>query len=766
MKALEKERSRRYDSSSALGEDIQRFLLGEAVAAAPPSRLYRLKKWYRRHRGTAIAGTTLLVSLLAGIGGTTWAYLYARQQQVLAEQRTTETLQASELAIAHEKAARMAVADTKAFANHLVDDFLKVARPEGWNGGRGIAVTVRDALLSAESQVPETFQDQPRAEAIARLAYGQTWHDLGDYIRAEANWRRILSIYDLTPESNVAVAKELWLEARVGLGHSLLKQSQIAEAKSTFAHAIEDFGVSRVDFSNLTWLAHVGLAEIDLLELRPQLTLDRLLPILAQAEKDLEANIDLLLQISTLVSSAYESLGQMDNAIQLDSRMLQLGQEKLGPDHAYTLILQNAVAQNHWKLREYETAIPQFRSLVESCARVFGAEHPTTLEIQINLAANLSDSGNPAEGETMFADLIPRITAKRGAQHEKTLEARKLLGIALLKQKKFDEAQKTLEPVWQDAQRALGEDHSETLRILSYFCESLQQAGKLNETVPYRETLLRLRRKQVDRQDPDLLPTMNNLASLYWRTGQLKKSIPLFREVVAQCQKDYGLDHRRTLQASANLAVNLRDDGQLDEAIQIMEQVFALSPKHSGLEWIADELLLTYLNAERLEAARPLLLEQEKRLRADLPDGQTPSDLKPLTLAHRQTALAENLVRQQRHAEAKPLLHSAIATYVGSQPNGWQLASARSLLAEALLSEVAPFSPTESSPTAPPVSSEQEPQFSAAQELLLSAHERLSALAEKDQTLKRKQHETRQRLQRLYELWAKPAEVELWKSKN
>lgn len=49
MKALEKERARRYDSSSALGEDIQRYLLGDVVEAAPPSRVYRLTKWYRCH---------------------------------------------------------------------------------------------------------------------------------------------------------------------------------------------------------------------------------------------------------------------------------------------------------------------------------------------------------------------------------------------------------------------------------------------------------------------------------------------------------------------------------------------------------------------------------------------------------------------------------------------------------------------------------------------------------------------------------------------
>lgn len=754
MKALEKERSRRYDSSSALGEDIQRYLIGDAVEAAPPSRLYRLTKWYRRHRVMAWTAVLIFIVLLAGIGGTSWGYFYALQQQGVAEEKAEEAWRASELAKANEKLAGIASSNTKAFADHLVNDFLRVARPEGWNGGRGIDVTIREALVSAESAVNETFRNHPIAEAIARMAYAQTWHDLGEYSRAEVHWRQTLELFQHEAELNIRNSDSLWLQARIGLGHCLLKQSKDAEARNWFELALKDFGDDREDLRSDTWPAHVGLAEIDLLELRPQQTLDRLLPILTQAEGELTQHRDLIVQISTLVSAAYEALGQMDKALELDQRMLQLGETNLGPDHVYTLILKNAVAQNHWKLRQYEEAILMFRGLVDVCSQVFGPEHPTTLEIKINLAANLSDSGQVADGEALLIELIPQITAKRGPQHEKTLEARKLLGIALLKQKKFAKAEEVLQTVWRDAQQALGEDHAETMRVLSYYCESLQQAGKLAEAVPYRETLLQLRRKHRDRNDPDLLPTMNNLASLYWRTGQLAKSIPLFREVVAKCQAEYGLDHRRTLQASANLAVNLRDDGQVDEAISILKQTCEHTPKHTGLEWVADELLVLYLAQDQREAARPHLVAQEGRLRAALGEAESRAEAAPLVVAHRQTALAENLVRQQRMTDAEPLLKNAIATYEVQQPTGWQLASAKSLLAEGLLMEAAAVQSN---------ATEFEAVLQTAEALLLRAHERLAIAATNDQSVQGKLQETRRRLQKLYELWGKSEEVMMWK---
>jgi tetratricopeptide (TPR) repeat protein len=754
MKALEKERARRYDSSSALGEDIQRFLLGEAVAAAPPSRMYRLKKWYRRHRVMAWTATLMLILLLAGIGGTSWRYFYAQQQQTVAEQKAEEAWRASELAAANEKLAGIASSNTKAFADHLVNDFLRVARPEGWNGGRGIHVTIREALVAAELAIDDTFRDHPIAEAIARMAYAQTWHDLGEYSRAEVHWRQTMELFRKEPGFDIRKSDSLWLQPRVGLGHCLLKQSKVADAKTWFEVALKDFGDDREDLRSYAWPAHVGLAEIDLLELRPQQTLDRLLPILTQAERDLPQHRDLIVQISTLVSAAYEALGQMDKALELDQRMLQLGEENLGPDHVYTLILKNAVAQNHWKLRQYEEAIPKFRALVDACSQAFGPEHPTTLEIKINLAANLSDSGQLADGEALLTELIPQIIAKRGPQHEKTLEARKLLGIVRLKQKQFAEAEEILREVWQDSQQALGEDHAETMRVLSYYCESLQQAGKLVEALPFRETLLRLRRNQADRQDPDLLPTMNNLASLYWRTGQLAKSIPLFREVVTKCQAEYGMEHRRTLQALANLAVNLRDDGQVDEAITILQQACEYSPKHAGLEWIADELMLLYLAQAQREAAMPLLVAQEGRLRAAMSEVDSRAEAAPLGIAHRQTALAENLVRQQRMTDAEPLLKNAIATYEAQQPTGWQLASAKSLLAEVLLVEAA---------TNKPDPANYEEIMKAAETLLLGAQERLASAAS-DQSIKSKLQDTRRRLQRLYELWGKSEEVGKWYS--
>ena len=77
MKALEKDRARRYDTADGLALDLQRYLAGEAVAAVPPSMGYKLRKFLRRNRGPVIAVTLLLAVLLAGVIGTTWGMIAA-----------------------------------------------------------------------------------------------------------------------------------------------------------------------------------------------------------------------------------------------------------------------------------------------------------------------------------------------------------------------------------------------------------------------------------------------------------------------------------------------------------------------------------------------------------------------------------------------------------------------------------------------------------------------------------------------------------------
>ncbi len=106
MKALEKDRNRRYETANGFAMDVQRYLADEPVQACPPSAAYRLRKFVRRHKGPVLAGLLILLALVAGVVGTTYGLIRAEQQRKVVENQRNELAernQALQAAREHER---------------------------------------------------------------------------------------------------------------------------------------------------------------------------------------------------------------------------------------------------------------------------------------------------------------------------------------------------------------------------------------------------------------------------------------------------------------------------------------------------------------------------------------------------------------------------------------------------------------------------------------------------------------------------------------
>src|SRR5262249_47400042 len=100
MKALEKDRSRRYQTANGLAMDLQRYLADEPVHACPPSVGYRMRKFARRNRGPVLAALLLVLALIGGIVGTTWGLIRATAAHAVAVSEAK--LKEAALGVAHE----------------------------------------------------------------------------------------------------------------------------------------------------------------------------------------------------------------------------------------------------------------------------------------------------------------------------------------------------------------------------------------------------------------------------------------------------------------------------------------------------------------------------------------------------------------------------------------------------------------------------------------------------------------------------------------
>ena len=81
IRALEKDRARRYETANGLAMEVQRFLGNEPVVARPPSRLYRLQKLVRRHKTTFTAGAMVALALVGGIAVATLFWYQERESR-------------------------------------------------------------------------------------------------------------------------------------------------------------------------------------------------------------------------------------------------------------------------------------------------------------------------------------------------------------------------------------------------------------------------------------------------------------------------------------------------------------------------------------------------------------------------------------------------------------------------------------------------------------------------------------------------------------
>ena len=217
LKALEKDRTRRYETASALAADIRRYLDDEAVEACPPSIAYRAQKFSRRYRG--LLWTSALVGglLIVGLAVTGWQAIKIKQSGEAA-QRAGETAMTN-------------AAIATAVNEFLTEDLLGQADPASEPDRN---VRLRTVLDRAAQTVGDRFADRPLVEAAIRETLGDAYVGIGKGGRAEEQFRRCLEIRS---EQLGAEAPDT-LKARHGVGKSLNKARRFDEAEKELSDLV------------------------------------------------------------------------------------------------------------------------------------------------------------------------------------------------------------------------------------------------------------------------------------------------------------------------------------------------------------------------------------------------------------------------------------------------------------------------------------------------------------------------------------------------
>jgi serine/threonine protein kinase/tetratricopeptide (TPR) repeat protein len=241
LKALEKDRNRRYETPNGMAQDIERHLHDEAVQACPPSAGYRLRKFVRRNKGPVAAASLIVLSLVGGIIGTSAGMAWAvreRDDKAAALLAETEEREAKERALAAEKQARDRAMDA---LRAMTDDIVENQMARGTTLTEENKEFLRKIIKHFEGLAASVADDaDSRAiRAVGYLRVGLMRDRLGELKGAETAYAAALALYKQLaadfpkrPEFRQGLAR-----SHSNLGILLEDKGQPKEAQAAYAAA-------------------------------------------------------------------------------------------------------------------------------------------------------------------------------------------------------------------------------------------------------------------------------------------------------------------------------------------------------------------------------------------------------------------------------------------------------------------------------------------------------------------------------------------------
>jgi eukaryotic-like serine/threonine-protein kinase len=350
MKALDKDRTRRYQTANALALDIRRHLNHEPVAASPPSASYRMSKFIRRHRAGVATGVTL-VTLLAA-----FAVVTAVQAGRIARERDRANNEA---------------ATAKQVSDFLVGLF-QVSDP---SEARGSTLTAREILASGARRVESDLQDQPVVRARLEATIGTVYSSLGLYSdalpllqRALQGQRRVLG--DDNTET-MATANSL--------ANLHWYRQQYQEAEPLYLEVVQRRTRLMGSEHPETLRANFDLASLYVLQKRwdeaerlGRQTLEIQTRVLGSDHPDTLSSMN-------NVQALYYSQKRYAEAEGIATQVLDIRRRVLGPDHPNTITAKHNLATIYDQLGRYGEAEKLYGEALEERRRVQGREHAVTL---------------------------------------------------------------------------------------------------------------------------------------------------------------------------------------------------------------------------------------------------------------------------------------------------------------------------------------------------------------------------------------------------
>ena len=534
MKALEKDRARRYGAPSELAADIRRYLNHEPVEARPASAGYRLRKYARRHRVTVgvVAGLVLLLAV--------FSVLQALQLRRITRERDRATRE-------RDRATRI---------TDFMTGMFKVSDP---SEARGNSVTAREILDKASNDMQKGLAKDPEVQSQMTQVMASTYTNLGLYPRAHELAKRALD----ARTSLLGPDDPKTLESMAQLGWILNREGHYVEAEKMERQALD--GERRIlgpedpltldTMSNMAYVVqgpgNFGEGEKFARE------------AIEAGTRRLGPESPEVLQSMNFLGVALWNQGRYAEAEREFRQLVDVERRVAGPDHPDTLKAMGMLALSMQSQGRFAEAEQMYRAALAIARRVLGPDHPGTTRIEDNLSTLLFNEGRFADAEQICREVLAVESRTLGPEHPYTLLTKSNLADALFEDGNVHEAEKVERETLAAMVRTLGPDHPGALQEETILARTLIREGRYAEAEKNAREAFDALSRTMGPQHPYTLGALQQLGTAMAHGQRYPEARKLFRDVIEKQDNSKGQGNRFSVWysfACVAVAANHPDD--------------------------------------------------------------------------------------------------------------------------------------------------------------------------------------------------------------
>jgi tetratricopeptide (TPR) repeat protein len=591
LKALEKDPNRRYQSASALAEDIKRCVSNEPISARPPSAMYQFRKLVVRHKVPFGFATMLFAVVLAF--GVWMSVLYGQADRLRAaaemeraaaisardaEQAQREAAEANlQRAEEAEREARLTARKAQQISTFLEDMISSVA-PEKAEG-RDVTI-LRELLEDAGQRVQRELGDAPEVAASLRDTIGNTYRSLGLYDEAEPHLRAAL-----------AAREAVYGPDHESVAGSLNNLAMLLKAKGDYDGA-EPLYRRALDINRKTLgddHPHVAIAL---------------------------SNLAVLLK----------KLGKLEEAEPLYYESLELTRKIYGDAHPLVTRRLHNLAMFLWQKGDYQAAEPLMRDVLAALRKQHGNEHPHVAVVLTNLCSLLREKGDHEEALPLCREGLAIQRKLYGDGHPDIGKSLNLLGLLLAAQGHDQDAEEAYRESLSIRRKMLGDDHPAVASTLNNLAIVLQKKGDWGVAERLFRESLTIREKAYGPEHPAVAAGLANLGALLVERGDNVEAERLARRALEMRRTLFAGDHPDIASSLRTLAAVHQARGDSDSAAALYQEALAMykriwGERHSAVAFCYTDLARVEVARGNDDRAASFISSAKALIEENLPDG-------------------------------------------------------------------------------------------------------------------------------------------------